>query len=299
MRGLRTEIGAYSCAPHTAAGAWTIAQRNACPCMSHLLAPLLPLNPHQQAMAEAAEQAYQVFGALPRPDRLRNHGGPWRDYELEALLCPLPLREVSARHFYSYFMAPSLDGHSSEEFLYFLPRILDLLARGEVPNFALALALDDLKQCPERMLDATAQDLLNRFTLAYFKNLLGPNEWQARSAQPEDDPLDVLAMTHLAGLPVQPLLDWWAASDDIRSSQHFVQSAYWNWWGPNCSMHAFLEDEPGFLAVLQAWLADAAVRARWRAKLAEPSFQDLACREFGFGPVPVSEMRAVALAELG
>jgi len=250
-------------------------------------------------MAEAAEQAYQVFGARPRPERLHNHGGPWRDYEFEALMCSLPLREVSARLFYSYFMDPSLDDHLSEEFLYFLPRILDLLARGEVPHFALELTLSNLRECPEGMLDGTELELLNRFVMAYFKNLVGPNEWQARSAKPEDDPLDVLAMTHLAGLPVQPLLDWWVASDDVRSSQHFVQSAYWNWWGPSCSMHPFLEDESGFLAVLQAWLADPTVRARWRAKLAEPAFQGLARREFGFGPVPVSEMLAVALAELG
>lgn len=250
-------------------------------------------------MAEAAEQAYQVFGGWPQPDRLHNCGGAYRDHEFEAVMRQLRLREVTARHFYSYFMDPSPDSHSSEEFLYFLPRLLDLLAQGEVPHVALELTLADVRRCPADLLGDAGLELLQRFVLAYFKNLVGPNAWQARSAEPEDDPLDVLAMAHLAGLPLQPLLDWWVTTDDIRSSQHFAQSAYWNWWGPSYSMHPFVEDEPDFIATLQAWLAAPATRARWLAKLREPAFQALAGTEFGFGPVALSEMVEVALAELG
>lgn len=256
------------------------------------------LKEHPLTLTQIVERAYQVFANCPTPDRLINYGGPYRDYELETAMCQAPLRTVSAPLFYSYFMEPSPDRHSHEEFLYFLPRILDLLAQGETVHFALELALANLKRCPADALSASAIDVLDGFALAFFKNHLGPNQWLKRWAFQHDDPIVVLAMAHLAGLTLQPLLAWWAQTDDPKASQHFVELGYFQWWGPEAAVNAFVEDDPVFLSQLQAWLTHVDTRARFREKLKMPAFQHLADTEPRWARASLREMADVALREL-
>ena len=258
-----------------------------------------PLNEHQLALAEVVEEAYAAFAGRPVPGRLLNYGGPYRDYELEAAMCQVPLRTVGAELFFAYFMDPTPDRHSSEEFLYFLPRILDLLSQGADVHFALELVLSNVKRCPAGTLGKAAVDVLNRFALAFFKNLLGPNQWARRWAFQHDDPVSVLAMAHLAGLDMRPLLAWWAQTDEPRASRHFVEQGFFQWWGPEAAVDAFVDDDAEFLGQLQAWLSHPDTRARFQDKLKAPDFLQLAATEPGGARLSLREMADVATAELG
>ncbi len=213
-------------------------------------------------------------------------------------MCKVPLRSVSAKLFYAYFNEPTSDRHSSAEFLYFLPRILDLLAQGDVVHFALELVLANLKQCPNTAFSTPAADVLNRFVLAFFKNLLGPNHWPRPWAFQHDDPICVLAMAHLAGLSLLPLLAWWAQTDDPKACQHFVELGYFQWWGPDAAVNPFVEDDSEFLSQLQTWLEHAQTRARFKEKLRAPEFQRLLEMEPSFALVSLREMVDIALVEL-
>lgn len=256
-------------------------------------------NEHQLALAGIVSQAYAVFSGFPTPDRLINYGGPCRDHELEAAMCKVPLREVSAELFYSYFMEPTPDRHSNEEFLYFLPRILDLLAQGEDTHFALSLALANVNRCPSGTLSPAAVDVLDRFVLAFFKNLLGPNQWSRRWAFQQEDAVSVLCMAHLAGSDIGPLLAWWVQTDDPQATRHFVETGYLEWWGPEAGPSPFVEDDADFLNQIQAWLGCPQTRARFAEKLRAPAFQHLLAMERGVTRGALQEKVDVALMEFG
>ena len=256
------------------------------------------LNEHQRTMAALAAEASQVFGCYPAPDRLTLLGDPHHDHALEAALCRTPLAELSVAQFRDFYLEFSVEPDSAREFLYFLPRILDLLAQGERLSLVPERVLSGLKPGVAAGLGQEQTSVLNRFVLAYFRNWLGPNQWRAQAGVAWNDSVEVLAMVHFGGLDIQPLLDEWAQTDDIRASRHFAIAGYWSWWGPCAEPAAYEDEAPAFAQQIRAWLQEPATRARFIEKLQALEFKALVTALQPDQPQSLREMVDLALQKL-
>jgi len=256
------------------------------------------MNEHQQTMAALAAEAYQAFGCYPAPERLTLLGDPYRDFALEAALCRTPLAGLSVAQLRDFSLEFSVEPDSAREFLYFLPRILDLLAQGERLSLVPERVLSGLKLGVAAGLSQEQTSVLNRFVLAYFRNWLGPNQWRARDGAAWNDAVEVLAMVHFGGLDIQPLLDEWAQTDDIRASRHFAIAGYWNWWGPCAEPPAYEDEAPAFAQQVRAWLQEPATRARFIEKLQALEFKALVTAFQPDRSQSLREMVELALQEL-
>ena len=232
---------------------------------------------NQQTLDALVAEAYQAFGRYRAPVGTLNACTVCcMSADLALEMTRLPLASLGSRHFYDYNCAAKREMEQpGEEILYFLPRLLDLMAQGEEVHHSLELSLDRLGACPPGTLDEGQSMVLNRFMLAYFENAVGPDRWGPEGRRLGEDPFAVLAMVHTAGLDIQPLLDWWLLTEDPRATVAFVQDCYWHEWGEADELNVFMKDRPEFTIQLRAWLRDPAHRSCWVDKLLRPDFLSL------------------------
>jgi hypothetical protein len=241
----------------------------------------------------AIDDAYRVFARQPRPAfPLDVCLGCCMDSALEREMRELPLRRLGARHFYEYNTSAKSGEQPVTELLYFLPRMLELIAEGAEVHHSTELYLDRVGNCPADAFDPAQRRVLDRFALRLF-------EREVQAAPPAiDDPFSLLLMFDIGGWDVAPLLGAWTASESPVSTLQFVGGYYWNFSTTNDYENAFATDRPKLRALLREWLLDPATRGQFARKLLEQDFLELARRQPPWGSMPFNTMAGFVFDQL-
>jgi hypothetical protein len=218
----------------------------------------------------AVRRAYDVFGGRQAPSgHLNVCTNCCMSEELEREMRTLPLRSLTAQHFYEYCTGAMGDlVQPTEEIRYLLPRWLELLAAGERTHHSVELNLDRVGCCGPGAFDAEEIGVLDSFMLADFDHELD----DGNTAVEDSDPLAVIIMADTAGLSVAPLLQYWTAHPGTASTALFVRSTYWDFWPDGELANAFAKDRSGIRAAFKSWMLAPDTRVAFKAKLLEPDF---------------------------
>ena len=213
------------------------------------------------------EEAYRVFRRHQPPSQMPDVClNCCMSADLEQEMRRLPLRELTARHFYEYNTSAKSEVQPAAEILYLLPRMLELIAEGVDVHHSTELFLDRVGRCPAGSLVEAEREVLDQFALSYF----------AMSACEDhrgwDDPISVMLMFHIGGLKVAPLMAFWSSCDDPRSTLQFVRTTYWDFWPEQEYGNAFAADRPEFRSQLRTWLLDPLTRRQFASRLMDPQF---------------------------
>ncbi len=219
------------------------------------------------ALREAVDAAYAAF---------RHHSAPTEtldvcmpccvDEATERELRRLPLRQLTARQFYEYNGSAKSSEQPADELLYFLPRMLELLAQGKELHHSTELYLDRLGNCSAHALSPRERAAVDAFALAFFREGLGhvgraPGTFNGANA------FDILLMFHKGGVSIAPLLAHWLQDDQESAVLHYANASYWDFWGQREIQNAFAVDQPEFRETMKAWLLDAGNRQRFAQKI--------------------------------
>ena len=219
------------------------------------------------ALRAAVDAAYAAFQHHSAPTQTLDVCMPCcMDEATERELRRLPLRQLTARHFYEYNGSAKGSEQPADELLYFLPRMLELLAQGKELHHSTELYLDRLGKCPAGALSAGERAALDAFALAFFREGLGhtgrePSPFNGSNA------FDILLMFHKGGVDVQPLLAHWLNDERPSAVQHYAEASYWDFWGKHEIQNAFADDQPAFCETMKSWLLDAGNRQRFAQKV--------------------------------
>lgn len=122
-------------------------------------------------LRNAFETAYKAFGSrrLGRPMEVCRCNVCMSD-EMERSILRTPVRELSREQLYEY--TNSAHGWS-DEFLYFIPRYMELIERGEeLTLFDKHQILSRFKEAPENRMSAAEEAALGEWLLALFEDRL-------------------------------------------------------------------------------------------------------------------------------
>lgn len=222
------------------------------------------------ALQRAVRHAYEAFGGDKAPQSPLNVCiACCMSEDLEREMRTLPLRMLTACHFYEYCTGAMGDlVQPAAEIRYLLPRWLELVAAGEEMHHSIELTLDRVGRCPPGTFTAVELAVLDEFMLAYFDRHLSC----ADGCVCWSDPLSLLIMADKGGLAVSPLLDHWLKHPGPASTVQFVRSTYWDFWPEQTLSNPFAEDRPGLQAALKDWLQSPITKSAFIAKLLNSEF---------------------------
>lgn len=236
-------------------------------------------------LLSVVEDAYRVF---------RRHGPPSQlldvclnccmSADLEQEMRRLPLRDLTAQHFYEYNTSAKSEVQPAAEIRYLLPRMLELIAEDVDVHHSTELFLDRVGRCPAGSLTEAERTVLDQFAWSYFARALCEDQ------RGRDGPISVMLMFHIGGLDVAPLMAFWTSCDDLRATLQFVRETYWDFWPEQEYGNPFAADRPDFRAQLRAWLLDPSTRRRFTARLVDPAFLRLVAQEPCSGRVSLNCM---------
>lgn len=218
----------------------------------------------------AVRRAYDVFGRRKAPNGLLNVCTMCcMPEELEREMRTLPLRKLTANHYYQYCTAAMGDlEQPADEIGYLLPRWLELLAAGQETHHSVELSLDRVGSCPSGSFDKEEVAVLNAFMLAFFDHRLT----DGGSCDCLSDPLALLIMADAGGLALAPLLDHWKVEPDPISTVRFVRSTYWDFWPEQSISNPFASDRERLQSTFRDWMLSPDTKAAFTAKLLHPDF---------------------------
>ena len=223
-------------------------------------------------MVRATEQVYAVFGQRRAPDHLLDVcTGCCVDVAVEKEMRCMPLRQLTARHFYEYNTSAKSEVQPADEIKYFLPRMFELLSQGAELHHSTELYLDRVGRCEPGVFSRPERAAIDAFALAFFSEGLSCHHWQAH-AQAQDlfmgsNAFDILLMFDLGGVALEPLLAYWLEAQGSGATLHYVEASYWDFWKAQEIENAFASDRPAFREIMKSWLLDVRHRERFAQKM--------------------------------
>lgn len=219
------------------------------------------------ALREAVDAAYAAFQRHRAPTHMLDVCMPCCvDEATERAMRHLPLRQVTARHFYEYNGSAKSSEQPADELLYFLPRMLELLAQGQELHHSTELYLDRLGHCSADALSPGEWAAVDAFALAFFREGLGCGA-QESSPFHGANAFDILLMFHKGGVSIAPLLAHWLQDARPSAVLHYANASYWDFWSKREIENAFSDDRPEFRETMKSWLLDAGNRQRFAQKI--------------------------------
>lgn len=234
-----------------------------------------------QSVDAVIADAYKVFGRYRAPTVQLDACPCCMCPTLEEQMRKLPLRRLTREHFYEYNTAAKGEVQPVWEVLYFLPRLLELIAHGEDVHHSTELYLDRVGRCPPQTFNEAEREVLNRFAINYFAGHLA-----SRDQRPLEDALTVLLMFHIGGFDLPPLLDYWLHCQDPWSTVHYVEAGYWHFWEDREVINAFAQDRIEFRQSIRQWMLAPAHRNIFADKLMRPDFLNLVENQPDSGRMP-------------
>lgn len=240
----------------------------------------------------AVQNAYRVFARRrPPAGPLNVCIGCCMAPKLEQEMRSLPLKQLSARHFYEYADGAMGDlVQPATEIKYLLPRWLELLAEGHELRHSLEITLDRVGRCPEDSFTEAERKVLDDFMLAYFDAHMTGQACKEGQWYRADDPIGLLLMADYAGLEVQPLLTRWTEMEHPQSTLAFVHAVYWDYLPTGDISSAFAGERTAFRALMHEWLESPATKAAFTRKLLDADLQVRVAQHPPCGSTPVATM---------
>ncbi|SFU83513.1 hypothetical protein SAMN05216350_10643 [Polaromonas sp. YR568] len=181
------------------------------------------------------------------------------DEALEKEMRQLPLRQITARHFYEYNCSAKDVPQPPREIKYLLPRMLELLAFGAELHHSRAIYLSRLGNCETGAFSSEEHEAIAAFALAYFSDRLGQHPWQSGEAEGygSDEIFECLLMLEIGGVDLQPLLDYWLKDESTAATLHYVSAGFYDFWQQEQRIdNAFGKDRLQFQELMKTWLTD-------------------------------------------
>lgn len=215
------------------------------------------------------EEAYRLFATCRAAFPLAICGCPCcspQDFQRELL--SFPLRQIPEDCLQTYLgSVPSdYEAATARDMKYFLPRILDGIARGEDIRSLEEMQLDKLRCDLSKVWSAAELDFMHRFARAWFAR---------RLTAPDGNPAAALLMFHYADLDITAeLLDIWTQhADRLPALAAFVET--WTAlpvgskkWRQDFYLPAGRRQDPAvFNQAFEEWFARPATRAAFHAAL--------------------------------
>ena len=189
------------------------------------------------------------------------------DPALEAEMRRLPLRELSAKHFYEYNSSAKSVVQPADEMLYLLPRLLELVAEGAEVHHSTELSMQRMGSCEPGAFSVRERAALDAFALALFSERLAVSPWVQDGRAVWSNAFDLLVMFELGGIALEPLLAHWLTSTGEATTLNYAYSVYWNFWETQSIRNAFANDRLAFQAAIYAWMMNPGNRACFAEKL--------------------------------
>ena len=176
------------------------------------------------------------------------------DASLAREMCDWPLRSLTHRHIGEYLAAAEAWQQEPEEYLYFLPRVAELISRGNADLFgySAASALNRLGCFEHSALSDEESHAIDIWSQALWQ------WWLDVEGDACDRPLlmesadTLLEMFALARLPLDPFLARWQQSDSNWAAIQFGMLLADIEQHDSCT-NAFAKDMPGFSETIQGW----------------------------------------------
>ena len=232
-------------------------------------------------MQTVITDAYKAFGRYRAPSVQLDACPCCMCPDLEEQMRKLPLRKLTRQHFYEYNTAAKGEVQPAWEILYFLPRLLELIAQGEDVHHSSELYLDRVGRCPPDTFSESERAVLDRFAIHCFASRLA-----SRNQPLLEDALTVLLMFDIGGVRLEPLLDYWLKCREPQSTVHYVDAGYWHFWEKREVTNAFADNRPEFRQQIRQWMLAPAHRAIFADKLMRPEFLSLAEDQPASGRMP-------------
>lgn len=157
-------------------------------------------------MRKIIEACYQHFSKFQKPSQLSvcSCGFCVSSSDVEYLLSQ-PLKEILVSKIYCYMDDIGEGSISAPEILYFLPRVLELIAHNEHVAMCTELYLQKLGKIKSYRLDEKGYELVNHFALQFWADWL--QSISERTHQANYELSEVLVMFAYANLSTEPLLN--------------------------------------------------------------------------------------------
>lgn len=201
-------------------------------------------------MEEIIQKCYQIFDYPPPSEPLQACTCPiCLDPELEREMRNLPLRELTATHFYEYNGGVIDKTQNSNEIKYFLPRMMELFTQNEELHHSLEIYFARVGYAPKSEFTATELAIWQQFADTYLDKLL--------TQKPDylNDVFAYLLMFHKAHIDIRPFLQRWQNNDTPQAVIHFVHASWYYYaWQLEKLDNAFADDEPEYQQIMKNWL---------------------------------------------
>lgn len=127
-----------------------------------------------------------------------------------------PLRKISLELMYRHNTAATSSKPPIEEFKYFLPRYLELVANQEFPSHSLELSFKRFEHYTREEFESNEINLIQEFGEEYFKQTI------AAYPCPENEKIDaILVMLYKAKIEIPMLLKIWELDKTENGNKHF------------------------------------------------------------------------------
>mgnify|MGYP001764925584 CR=1 FL=1 len=210
----------------------------------------------------AVQNLYTVFARYPAPTfPLDVCLGCCVDPKVERELRELPLRSLTAHHFYEYNDSAKGQVQPVGEVKYLLPRLLELLAQGADLHHSTELYLDRLGRCDPQAFTPIERDAIDRFAIAHFRAGLGQWPIDSSSLFMGENAFSILLMWEIGGVDVSPLLVHWLSCDSETATLHYIDASHWDFWkSGGCFSNAFADERGSLKDRLRDWMTDSGNR---------------------------------------
>ncbi|WP_123812215.1 hypothetical protein [Ottowia oryzae] len=218
----------------------------------------------------AIEACYRTFNKCTLPSTLLDVCTHCcMDEKLEAEMHRLPLRQIGRRHMYAYNDSAKSEVQPTPELRYLIPRLLELVARGEPVHHSTELYLDRLGRRKADAFSLQEWASIERACQGIFTHRLTLYPWQRAEGRSLPSLFDLLLMFAMGGVDIAPMLARWHGADTPQGTLNYVASSYWDYWchGGGAVRNAFGEDRGDFQTLMCAWLESAETKATFAQRI--------------------------------
>lgn len=201
------------------------------------------------ALSQAIERCYRLFAKYPAPEHLEACTDCCMRPDIEREMRTLPLRSLSARHFWEYNTAAHENGAASTpDIRYLLPRWLELYAADEELGWGIGDLFEGrLGENPRQFFSPEEWQAVEDFARALFDDKLTKYPCPDSNI-PLGSLLDTFAQT---SINIRPMLDNWLHTNTPEALLHYAVMVR---YGYNGVQPERAEPE------LRNWIEDAACR---------------------------------------
>lgn len=231
------------------------------------------------SLQEAVRGVYDAFSRYKAPKALLDVCiACCMDEADEREMRRLPLRQLTARHFYAYNDTAKSEQQPAEELKYFLPRLFELMAQGAGLHHSTELYLDRLGRCDPAEFSKAERSAIDAYALAFFAEGLAQRPDRPDGRFMGQDAVSILLMFDIGGIDLAPLLAHWLADGTATSTMHYIWARYWS-QGDNLPFrNAFADDRPRFHETIADWMHDPAHRGLFARRILALDLSDLGDR---------------------